>query len=75
MGAIVMDDVEIGEECIIGAGALLTPGTKIPPGSLVVGSPGRVKRPLSDEERQFLVESARHYVQTAAEHRASRQAG
>lgn len=73
MGSIVMDDVEIGDECIIGAGTLLTPGTQIPPGSLVVGSPGRVKRSLTDEERAFLLESARHYVLNAAEHRASRQ--
>ena len=72
MGAIVMDGVEIGDDCIIGAGTLLTPGTKIPPGSLVVGSPGRVKRALTDEERGFLLESAKHYVHTAAEHRASR---
>ncbi|HSP77778.1 MAG TPA: gamma carbonic anhydrase family protein [Myxococcaceae bacterium] len=72
MGAVVLDGVEIGDDCIIGAGSLLTPGTRIPPGSLVVGSPGKVKRPLSDEERAFLLESARHYVRTAAEHRASR---
>lgn len=72
MGAIVMDGVEIGDDCIIGAGTLLTPGTKVPPGSLVVGSPGKVKRPLTDEERAFLLESARHYVHTAADHRASR---
>lgn len=72
MGAIVMDGVEIGDECIIGAGTLLTPGTKIPPGSLVVGSPGKVKRPITDEERGFLLESAKHYVRTAADHRASR---
>ncbi|WP_163996517.1 gamma carbonic anhydrase family protein [Pyxidicoccus caerfyrddinensis] len=72
MGAILMDGVEVGDECIIGAGALLTPGTKVPPGSLVVGSPGKVKRPITDEERQFLLLSAQHYVQLAAEHRASR---
>jgi carbonic anhydrase/acetyltransferase-like protein (isoleucine patch superfamily) len=72
MGAIVMDDVEIGDDCIIGAGTLLTPGTKVPPGSLVVGSPGKVKRPLTDEERIFLLESAKHYVRTASDHRASR---
>ncbi|QRK06395.1 gamma carbonic anhydrase family protein [Archangium violaceum] len=72
MGAIVMDGVEIGDDCIIGAGTLLTPGTKIPPGSLVVGSPGKVKRTLTDEERAFLLESAKHYVHTAADHRASR---
>ncbi|RKH42491.1 gamma carbonic anhydrase family protein [Corallococcus llansteffanensis] len=72
MGAILMDGVEVGDDCIIGAGTLLTPGTKIPPGSLVVGSPGKVKRPLTDGEREFLVQSALHYVQTASEHRASR---
>ncbi|MBU8894738.1 gamma carbonic anhydrase family protein [Corallococcus sp. H22C18031201] len=72
MGAIVMDGVEIGDECIIGAGTLLTPGTKVPPGSLVVGSPGKVKRPLTETEREFLVLSSHHYVHTAAEHRASR---
>ena len=72
MGAIIMDDVEIGDDCIIGAGTLLTPGTKVPPGSLVVGSPGKVKRAITDEERAFLLESAKHYVHTAAEHRASR---
>jgi carbonic anhydrase/acetyltransferase-like protein (isoleucine patch superfamily) len=72
MGAVVMDGVVIGDDCIIGAGTLLTPGTQVPPGSLVVGSPGKVKRPLTDEERSFLLESARHYVRTAADHRASR---
>jgi carbonic anhydrase/acetyltransferase-like protein (isoleucine patch superfamily) len=72
MGAVVMDGAEVGDESIIGAGALVTPGTKIPPGSLAVGAPARVKRPLTAEERAFLLESAKHYVHTAAEHRASR---
>ncbi|WP_164018204.1 gamma carbonic anhydrase family protein [Pyxidicoccus trucidator] len=72
MGATLMDGVEVGDECIIGAGTLLTPGTKVPPGSLVVGSPGKVKRPITEEEREFLRLSAQHYVQLAAEHRASR---
>lgn len=72
MGSVVMDGVEVGDDCIIGAGALVTPGTKIPAGSLALGSPAKVKRPLTDEERTFLRESAKHYVHTAAEHRASR---
>lgn len=72
MGAILMDGVEVGDDCIIGAGTLLTPGTKVPPGSLVVGSPGKVKRPLTEAEREFLLMSAQHYVHNAAEHRASR---
>ncbi|MFY1827560.1 gamma carbonic anhydrase family protein [Myxococcus fulvus] len=72
MGAILLDDVEIGDDCIIGAGTLLTPGTKIPPGSLVVGSPGKVKRAVTPEEREFLLLSAQHYVHIASEYRASR---
>jgi carbonic anhydrase/acetyltransferase-like protein (isoleucine patch superfamily) len=72
MGAVVMDGAEVGDDSIIGAGALVTPGTKIPPGSLAVGSPAKVKRALTGEELAFLRESAKHYVHTAAEHRASR---
>lgn len=63
MGATVLDQVEVGERCIVGAGALLTPGTKVPPGHLVVGSPARVKRPLSDAELEWLAASAAHYVE------------
>ncbi|AEI67307.1 gamma carbonic anhydrase family protein [Corallococcus macrosporus] len=72
MGATIMDDAEVGDDCIIGAGALLTPGTKIPPGSLVVGSPGRVKRPITEAEREFLLMSAQHYVLLAGEYRTDR---
>jgi carbonic anhydrase/acetyltransferase-like protein (isoleucine patch superfamily) len=72
MGAVLMDGVVVGDDCIVGAGALLTPGTQVPPGSLVVGSPAKVKRALTEEERAFLLESARSYVRTAAEHRSSR---
>lgn len=69
MGAILMDEVEVGDDCIVAAGALLTPGTQVPPGSLVVGSPARVKRPLTDEERAFLVTSSANYVGYAEAHR------
>ncbi len=63
MGAIILDQAVIGDRCIVGAGALVTPGTKIPPGSLAVGSPARVKRPLSDDELVWLEASALHYVE------------
>jgi carbonic anhydrase/acetyltransferase-like protein (isoleucine patch superfamily) len=69
MGAILMDGVEVGDDCIIGAGALLTPGTKISPGQLVVGSPAKAKRPITDEERAFLPQSAANYVALAQRHR------
>ncbi len=72
MGAILMDDVEVGDDCIIAAGALLTPGTRVPSGSLVLGSPGRVKRSLDAKERAWLLESAGNYVEYSREHQASR---
>jgi len=65
MGATVLDEADIGERCIVGAGALVTPRTRIPPGHLVVGSPARVKRPLTDSELAAFDESARHYVELA----------
>jgi len=40
-----MNSVEVGDECIIGAGALLAPGTKVPPGSLMMGAPARRSGP------------------------------
>lgn len=50
MGAIVMDGARIGAQSLVAAGSLVSPGTQIPPRSLVIGSPARVKRPLTDEE-------------------------
>ena len=69
IGAIVMNGAEIGEGALVGAGALVPQGSKIPAGMLAVGAPARVKRPLTDEEKQALRESATHYVQLAQEHR------
>lgn len=71
MGAIVMDGAVVGAESIVGAGAIVTPGTVIPPRSLVLGSPGRVKRSLTDNEVKGLYDSAAHYVVTARRHLAS----
>ena len=62
MGSIVMDGVKVGEHCLIGAGSLLTEGTQIPPRSLVVGRPAKVKRPLTDEEVELLEKSADNYL-------------
>lgn len=70
MGAIVMDGVVVGDRSIIGAGALLTKGLSVPPGSLVIGSPAKVVRPLSDEEQGGIRGWAEKYVQVAREHRA-----
>ena len=59
IGAILMDGVRIGDHSLVGAGSLLTPGTQIPPRSLVIGSPGRVKRELTDHELGSLEQSWR----------------
>lgn len=65
MGAIVLDGAEIGNQCLIGAKSLVTGGTKIPDGSLVLGSPAKVIRPLSDDERKSLKPWADKYVANA----------
>ena len=71
IAAVVLDGCVIGDDCLIGAGALLTPGTTVPPGQLVLGSPARVVRPLTDAERSHLVQSAANYVANAARYRAA----
>ncbi|MBS1985640.1 MAG: gamma carbonic anhydrase family protein [Bdellovibrionales bacterium] len=65
MGSVIMDNVVIEDDVLIGAGTLITEGTRIPSGSLVVGRPGAAKRPLSNEERAYLVRSADHYKHVA----------
>ncbi|MBX3291963.1 MAG: gamma carbonic anhydrase family protein [Acidobacteria bacterium] len=63
ISAILMDGVRVGRQSLVGAGTLLTPGTQIPPRSLVIGSPGRVKRELTDDEIAFLDRSWRNYTE------------
>ena len=70
IGAIVLDGVEIGEEALLGAGAVATPGTVIPAGMLAVGIPARVVRAMSPEERASQRAHARRYVETARAHAA-----
>jgi carbonic anhydrase/acetyltransferase-like protein (isoleucine patch superfamily) len=50
MGALLLNGVHVGHDCIVAAGSLLTEGTVVPPRSLVMGRPGRVTRTLSDGE-------------------------
>ncbi|MBI5547217.1 MAG: gamma carbonic anhydrase family protein [Deltaproteobacteria bacterium] len=69
MGAIVLDGARLGRFSLIGAGALVTPGTQIPPYSLAIGSPARVKRAITDEERARIESSAAHYVGYAEQYR------
>ncbi len=63
IGAIILDGVRVGANSLVAAGSLLTPNTQIPPRSLVMGSPARVKRKLSDEEVKDLEKFWRNYVE------------
>ena len=63
MGAIVLSYAEIGENCIIGAGSLITEHKKIPQNSLVMGSPGRVVRSLTEAEVDAIRASALKYYE------------
>ncbi len=66
MGAIILDGAVIGAQSLIGAKALVTQGTKIPPGSLVLGAPAKVVRKLTPKERAGLKYWADKYVANAA---------
>ena len=50
IGAKLLSGSEVGEECIIAAGAVLSPGTRVPPRSVVMGVPGKVVRPATPDE-------------------------
>ena len=68
IGAIVLDGAKIGHHTIIAAGTLIPPGKTIPSGSMVMGSPGKVVRQLTDEEVAGLDRHADNYVRLATEH-------
>lgn len=68
MGATVLDHATIGRHSIVGAQALVTKGTEVPPRSLVLGQPAEVVRSLSDDEVAAIQEGADNYVRYAAVH-------
>jgi carbonic anhydrase/acetyltransferase-like protein (isoleucine patch superfamily) len=69
MGAIILDGARIGPRCIVAAGALVPKGMVVPEGSMVLGSPARVVRPLSVEERQANAKLALKYVEISRRYR------
>lgn len=66
MGAVILDGAEVGAQSIVGARALVTQGTKIPPGSMVLGAPAKVVRALTPAERAHVKWWAEKYVANAA---------
>lgn len=73
MGARVLNGAVIGEQCLVGAGALVTEGKKFEPRMLIVGSPARAIRALTDMEVAALAVSAAHYADKAAHYAANLQ--
>ncbi len=63
MGAIILNGAVIGDDCIIGAGALVTQDKQIPAGSMVLGSPAKVIRELTAEEKENVTKNALHYAE------------
>ncbi|WP_416825353.1 gamma carbonic anhydrase family protein [Ectobacillus polymachus] len=63
MGSTILDGAVIGEECIIGANTLIPSGKKIPPRSLVIGSPGEIVRPIGPKDLELIQLSIDTYVQ------------
>ncbi len=66
MGAVILDGAVIGRQSLIGANALVTQGMKIPPGSMVLGAPAKIVRPLTPNERGTLKYWAKKYVANGA---------
>jgi carbonic anhydrase/acetyltransferase-like protein (isoleucine patch superfamily) len=73
IGSILLDDVRIGTMSLVAAGSLVSPGTIIPPRSLVMGFPAKVKRPLTDEEVAGLELFWKNYVEYTHKYREEMQ--
>ena len=63
IGAVILNNAKIGKNCIIGANALVTENKEIPDNSLVIGSPGKIIRSITDEEVKSITKNAIHYQQ------------
>jgi carbonic anhydrase/acetyltransferase-like protein (isoleucine patch superfamily) len=65
MGSIILDGASIGQHSIVGAGSLVTGNKKFPSGVLILGSPAKVIRKLTEDEKNNIKKSAEHYVDIA----------
>jgi len=70
IGAVVLNGAKIGKGCIVGAGSLVTEGKEFPDGSMILGSPAKVVRELTEAQQQGLQMSALHYMENARRFRA-----
>ncbi len=71
IGSILLDGVRVGKNSLVAAGSLLTPGTIIPPRSMVMGSPAKVKRELTEDEIVGIQQNVARYVELSGIYRSS----
>lgn len=69
MGAVILNGAKIGKNCMVGGGAVVTGKMDAPDGSLIVGSPAKVIRPLSEAEIAGMRDNAEHYIRLKEEYR------
>ena len=70
MGATVLGQTRIGRGCLVAAGAVVPPGLIVPDGMCVMGVPGKIVRPVRDEERAYMARLTTHYVALAERYAA-----
>jgi carbonic anhydrase/acetyltransferase-like protein (isoleucine patch superfamily) len=73
MRAVVMNGARIGKGSIVAVGSIVTEGTEIPPGSVAIGQPAKVKRATTERDRERIRHAAAHYVAAAKAYREARQ--
>lgn len=72
MGAVVLNGCRVENDCLIAAGTVLLEGTEVPAGSLVAGTPGKVRRTLTEDEIGLIAANAEHYQQLTLRHASAR---
>ena len=70
INAVVLNGAKVGKNCLVGANALVTENMLIPDGSLVLGSPAKVKKPLDEKTKTMMAEGSEHYVQNNHHYKA-----
>ena len=71
MGAIVLDGVNVGSNCLIGAGSVVIPNTIIPDNSLALGSPAKVKRELTEQEKEYMKKGVNEYLKLTFDYKVN----
>jgi carbonic anhydrase/acetyltransferase-like protein (isoleucine patch superfamily) len=67
--AVILNGAKIGKNCLVGAGALVTEGKEFPDNSLIIGSPAKAVRTLSEQDVAALAGNARHYIERGQEYK------